>query len=145
MIDSLCLAAGYPVVMGWVFVYTKMVIAGELTVMGTDMNAIGGVSSAVTPEANNLSEAIQMTLATSSANNLWTIIGIVVSFVIILVGISNDVEASCEIVLPILYVLSAVLVIVMVFVLGTAESYKYIFTLDPRSLLNLKAWVYAFG
>ena len=145
VIGSLCLAIGYSVVMGWVFAYTKMAITGELTAMGTDMNVIGGAFSAMAPEANSLPEAIQMTFATGGANNLWIIIGIVVSFVIMLAGISNGIEASCKIMLPILYVLFVVLAIVMIFIPGTAEGYKYIFTLDPKSLLNPEVWVYAFG
>lgn len=76
---------------------------------------------------------------------MWIIIGIVVSFVIMLAGISNGIEASCKIMLPILYVLFVVLAIVMIFIPGTAEGYKYIFTLDPKSLLNPEVWVYAFG
>ena len=84
-------------------------------------------------------------LFNGGANNLWIIIGIVVSFVIMLAGISNGIEASCKIMLPILYVLFVVLAIVMIFIPGTAEGYKYIFTLDPKSLLNPEVWVYAFG
>ena len=145
VIGSLCLAIGYSVVMGWVFAYTKMAITGELTAMGTDMNVIGGAFSAMAPEANSLPEAIQMTFATGGANNLWIIIGIVVSFVIMLAGISNGIEASCKIMLPILYVLFVVLAIVMIFIPGTAEGYKYIFTLDPKGLANPMVWIFAFG
>ena len=118
VIGSLCLAIGYSVIMGWVFYYTKMA---------------------------NLIEAIKMTLSTGGANNLWIIIGIIVSFLIMLAGVSGGIEKSCKIMIPALYVLFVVLAIVMIFTPGTAEGYKYIFTLDPKGLLNPQVWVYAFG
>ena len=33
----------------------------------------------------------------------------------------------------------------MVFVPGTGSGYRYIFTLNPKGLLNPEVWVYAFG
>ena len=145
VLGSLLLAIGYSVVMGWVFAYTKMAITGELTAMGTDMNAIGGTFDAMAPEAQSLGEALQMTFATGGANNFWIIVGIVVSLVIMLAGVSNGIEASCKIMLPILYVLFIVLAIVMIFIPGTSAGYQYIFTFDPKGLLNPQVWVYAFG
>lgn len=47
--------------------------------------------------------------------------------------------------LPILYVLFIVLAIVMIFIPGTSAGYQYIFTFDPKGLLNPQVWVYAFG
>ena len=145
VLGSLCLAIGYSVIMGWVFYYTKMALTGELTAMGQNMDVIGGTFGAVAPEAPNLIEAIQMTISTGGANNFWIIIGIVVSFLIMLAGVSGGIEKSCKIMIPALYVLFVVLAIVMVFTPGTAEGYKYIFTLDPKALLNPQVWVYAFG
>lgn len=145
VIGSLCLAIGYSVIMGWVFYYAKMALTGELTAMGQNMDVIGGTFGAVAPEAPNLIEAIKMTLSTGGANNLWIIIGIIVSFLIMLAGVSGGIEKSCKIMIPALYVLFVVLAIVMIFTPGTAEGYKYIFTLDPKGLLNPQVWVYAFG
>lgn len=145
VLGSLCLAIGYSVIMGWVFYYTKMALTGELTAMGQNMEVIGSTFGAVAPEATNLVEAIKMTFATGGANNLWIIIGIVVSFLIMLAGVSGGIEKSCKIMIPALYVLFVVLAIVMVFTPGTGDGYKYIFTLDPKGLLNPQVWVYAFG
>ena len=145
VLGSLLLAIGYSVVMGWVFAYTKMAITGELTAMGTDMDVIGGTFGAMAPEAGSLPEALQMTFATGGANNFWIIVGIVVSLVIMLAGVSNGIEASCKIMLPILYVLFIVLAVLMIFTPGTAAGYSYIFTFNPAGLLNPQVWVYAFG
>ncbi|MFQ6840812.1 MAG: sodium-dependent transporter [Agathobaculum sp.] len=145
VIGSLCLAIGYSVIMGWVFYWTKMAFTGELTAMGQDMDAIGGAFGAVAPEADNLIAAIQQTLATGGANNFWIIFGIVISFLIMILGVSGGIEKSCKIMIPALYVLFIILAVMMIFTPGTAEGYRYIFTLNPQGFLNPEVWVYAFG
>lgn len=142
---SLCLGIGYSVIMGWVFYYTKMAFTGELVAMGSDMATIGGTFGAVAPEAATLGEAIKQTFATGGANNLWIIIAIVASFAIMVFGIASGIEKSCKIMIPALYVLFIILAVAMIFVPGTGDGYKYIFTLDPKGLLNPEVWVYAFG
>ena len=142
---SLCLGIGYSVVMGWVFYYTKMAFTGELVAMGQDMSVIGGTFGAVAPEAGSLGEAIKMTFETGGANNFWIIVAIVVSFLIMILGIGGGIEASCKIMIPALYVLFIILAVIMPFVPGTADGYKYIFSLDVKGLLDPNVWVYAFG
>ncbi len=142
---SLCLGIGYSVIMGWVFYYTKMAFTGELVAMGQDMNVIGGTFGAVAPEAETLGEALKMTFATGGANNLWIIIAIVASFAIMIFGISGGIEKSCKIMIPALYVLFIILAVAMIFIPGTSDGYKYIFTLDIKGLLDPKVWIYAFG
>ena len=142
---SLCLGIGYSVIMGWVFYYTKMAFTGELVAMGQDMNVIGGTFGAVAPEAASLGEAIKMTFATGGANNLWIIIAIAASFAIMIFGISGGIERACKVMIPALYVLMIILAVFMLFVPGTGEGYRYIFTLSPKRLLNPEVWVYAFG
>lgn len=142
---SLCLGIGYSVIMGWVFYYTKMALTGELVAMGQDMNVIGGTFGAVAPEAATLPEAVKMTFETGGANNLWIIIAIVASFLIMIMGVAGGIEKSCKIMIPALYALFIILAIMMIFVPGSSEGYKYIFTLNPTGLLDPKVWVYAFG
>lgn len=142
---SLCLGIGYSVIMGWVFYYTKMALTGELVAMGQDMNVIGGTFGAVAPEADTLGEAIKMTFSAGGANNLWIIIAVVASFIIMLLGIAGGIEKTCKFMIPALYVLFIGLAIFMLFVPGTEAGYKYIFSLDPKGLLDFKVWVYAFG
>ena len=113
--------------------------------MGQDMDKIGGAFSAVAPEADNLIEAIKMTFATAAANNLWIIIGIVVSFLIMIMGVAGGIEKSCKIMIPALYVLFIALAVLMIFTPGTSEGYKYIFSVNWEGFLNPQVWVYAFG
>ena len=62
-----------------------------------------------------------------------------------LLGISGGIEKSCKIMIPALFVLFVGLAIFMVFVPGTEAGYQFLFTLDPKALLNVDVWVYAFG
>lgn len=143
---SLCLGIGYSVIMGWVFYYTKMAFTGELVAMGQDMNVIGGHLRRGGPGRQPpLGEAIKMTFATGGANNLWIIIAIAASFAIMIFGISGGIERACKVMIPALYVLMIILAVFMLFVPGTGEGYRYIFTLNPKGLLNPEVWVYAFG
>jgi len=142
---SLCLGIGYSVIMGWVFYYTKMAFTGELVAMGKDMSVIGGTFGAVAPEAATLPEAVKMTLSTGGANNLWIIIAIVASFLIMILGVAGGIERSCKVMIPALYVLFIALAVFTIFVPGTSEGYKYIFTLNPKGLLDVNVWVFAFG
>ena len=145
IVGAFCLATGYAVIMGWVFYYAKMALTGELTAMGQDMNVIGGTFGAVAPEASSLGEAIQMTFSTGGANNMWIIVGVIVSLLVMVMGVAGGIEKSCKIMIPALYVLFVILAVVMVFIPGTEAGYKYIFTLNPAGMLNPEVWVYAFG
>lgn len=145
ILGALCLAIGYSVIMGWVFYWTKMAFTGELTAMGQDMAAIGGAFDAVAPAADSLGEAIMQTFQTGGANNFWIIIGVIASFAIMVFGIAGGIEKACKIMIPALYVLFIALAILMIFTPGTGAGYQYIFTLDPKGLLNPEVWVYAFG
>ncbi len=145
IVGAFCLATGYAVIMGWVFYYAKMAFTGELSAMGQDMNIIGGTFGAVAPEASSLGEAIQMTFSTGGANNMWIIVGVIVSLLVMVMGVAGGIEKSCKIMIPALYVLFVILAVVMVFIPGTEAGYKYIFTLNPAGLLNPEVWVYAFG
>ena len=134
---SLCLGIGYSVIMGWVFYYAKMALTGELVAMGNDMSVIGGTFGAVAPEASSLPEAIKMTFETGGANNFWIILAIAASFLIMILGVAGGIEKSCKVMIPALYVLFIALAIMMPFVPGSSEGYKYIFSLDPRGLLDV--------
>ena len=145
VIGSLCLGIGYSVIMGWVFYWVKMAFTGELVAMGQDMDLIGGTFGAVAPEADNLIEAVQQTISTGGANNLWIIVAVVVSFLIMIMGVSGGIEKSCKIMIPALYVLFIILAVMMIFTPGTADGYRYIFSLNPEGFLNPEVWIYAFG
>lgn len=130
VLGSLALAIGYTCVMGWIFKYTYMAISGELSSLGRDMDAIVGMFN---------------TTASAWGNNLWLVVAVVVTFGIMVFGVSRGIEKANKIMMPVLFVLLIVLAIYIGTLPGANGGYQYIFTLNPAGLADPKLWIYAFG
>ncbi len=130
VIGSLALAIGYTVVVGWIFKYTYLAITGQLSDMGHDMDAIGGMFGST---------------ATSYGNNLWLVIAVIVTAAIMAFGIAGGIERANKFMMPILFILFLGLGIYIFTLPGASDGYKYIFTINPKGLLNPRLWIYAFG
>ena len=128
VIGSMALAIGYTVVMGWIFKYTFISITGDMHAMGQDMASIGGHFDVV------------------AVNNVpCIIVAILASFAIMALGVSGGIEKANKIMMPALFLLFVVLGVYIAFLPGSGAGYKYIFTLDPKGLLNPLVWIFAFG
>lgn len=125
---SLALAIGYTCVMAWIFKYTFMAFTGSLTAMEQDMDIIGKTFS-----------------DTAMGAHFWIVIAIVVSFTIMILGVSNGIEKSNKIMMPALFVLFIGLAIYIYTIPGSSKGYEYIFTVDKELIKNPKVWIYAFG
>lgn len=130
IIGALGLAIGYTCVMSWIFKYAFLAVTGGLSAMGQDMGVIGGSFDAT---------------ASAWGNNLWIVIALVINFAIMALGISRGIERANKIMMPVLFFLFVGLGIYIATLPGAGAGYKYIFTLDPKGLLNPKVWIYAFG
>ena len=148
IIGAAMLAIGYTVVTGWIFKYSWMGISGGLYAMGTDMATIGGTFGATAPEAATLGEAVGMMVSGGIfgiGNGVWQLIGLAVAVVIMIMGVAGGIEKANKVMMPVLFALFVGLAIYIATLPGAAEGYKYIFTLDPKGLLNPQVWVFAFG
>ena len=148
IIGSMMLAIGYTVVMSWIFKYAFMSITGSLYALGTDMGAIGGTFGGAAPEAETLGEALGMMFSNGIfgiGNGVWLIIGLVVAMIIMAMGVANGIEAANKIMMPVLFGLFVILAVYIGFQPGASEGYKFLFTLNPKGLLDLNVWIYAFG
>lgn len=148
IIGAAMLAIGYTVVTGWIFKYSWMGISGGLYAMGTDMATIGGTFGATAPEAATLGEAVGMMVSGGIfgiGNGVWQLIGLVVALVIMIMGVAGGIEKANKVMMPVLFALFVGLAVYIATLPGAAEGYKYIFTLDPKGLLNPQVWVFAFG
>ncbi|WP_448903472.1 sodium-dependent transporter [Eubacterium sp.] len=130
VIGSLALAIGYTVVVGWIFKYTYLAITGQLSDMGHDMDVIGGMFGST---------------ATSYGNNLWLVVAVIVTAAIMAFGIAGGIERANKFMMPILFILFLGLGIYIFTLPGASDGYKYIFTINPKGLLNPRLWIYAFG
>ncbi len=130
VLGSLALAIGYTVVVGWTFKYAFLAISGGLFNLGQDMDAIGGLFGET---------------ASSFGNNLWQVIAMIVTAVIMAYGIAGGIEKANKVMMPLLFVLFLGLGVYIFTLPGSKQGYQYIFTLNPQGLLNPKLWIYAFG
>lgn len=130
VLGSLALAIGYTVVVGWIFKYAFLAITGGLFQMGQDMDAIGGLFGGT---------------ASSFGNNLWQVIAMIVTAVIMAYGIAGGIEKANKVMMPLLFVLFLGLGAYIFTLPGSEHGYRYIFTLNPQGLLNPRLWIYAFG
>ena len=130
VLGSLALAMGYTVVVGWIFKYTFMAFTGQLTAMGNDMNIIGGTFGQT---------------ASSFGNNIWIIIAMGVSFIIMALGVAGGIEKANKIMMPALFILFIGLGIYIFSLHGAHSGYKYIFTIDSEKIKDPLLWIFAFG
>lgn len=127
---ALALAIGYTVVVGWIFKYVFMALSGGLAGMGQDMDTIGGTFG--------------MT-ASAWGNNGWLIVAVAATLLIMVFGIANGIERVNKVLMPLLFILFICLGIYVFTLPGSADGYKYIFTLNPKGLAEPRVWIYAFG
>ena len=114
--------------MAWIFKYTFMAFSGDLKDMGNNMDLIGETFS-----------------KTASGANLWIVIAIIVSFFIMILGVSKGIEKSNKIMMPTLFILFVFLAIYISTMNGSSKGYEYIFTINKDLIKNPKVWIYAFG
>lgn len=145
VVGSLALAIGYTVIVGWIFKYTFLAISGGLFGLGTDMGAIVGAFSATAPETATIGESMGVIFSGAAGNNMWLIIGLIISLIIMALGIAGGIEKANKIMMPTLFFLFVGLAIYIATLPGASAGYAYIFKLDPAGLLNPQVWIFAFG
>ena len=108
VIGSLAMAMGYTVVVGWIFKYTFLALSGKLSGMGQDMPTIGGMFDST---------------ASVFGNNLWIIIAMVVTAVIMALGIAGGIEKSNKVMMPLLFAMFVGLGIYIFTLPGASSGY----------------------
>lgn len=83
--------------------------------------------------------------ATAFGNDFWLVVAVLITAVIMAMGIAGGIERANGVMMPLLFILFVGLGVYIFMLLGAISGYRYIFTIDPRGLLNPKLWIYAFG
>lgn len=122
---SLALAIGYSVVVGWIIKY----MIGSIT------------GSAFTSNSGEYFGA----LCGNFGSLPWHMIGLVICFLFMILGISKGIEKMNKVIMPIFFCLFVILAIRVAFLDGAAEGYVYMFKPEWAALLNPKTWAYALG
>lgn len=129
VLGSLALAIGYSVVVGWILKYTVGAFTG----------------SVLAPENVDAFGAAFGSMASAFGNNIWQIIGLVLTFGIMILGIAGGIEKANKVMMPLFFLLFAGLAVYMAFQPGAGAGYQYIFRIDPKGLADPMLWVFALG
>lgn len=129
VLGALAMAIGYTVVMGWILKYMIGAFTGK-TLAPADTEgfaaSFGGMASAF-------------------GNNVWQIVALVIGIIILMFGVGRGIEKANKIMMPVFFILFAVLGIYVAFQPGAIEGYKYIFRVDPEAFADPKTWIFALG
>lgn len=125
-LGSLALAIGYAVVLGWACHYLFSSLTGELMAQ-SDMGAFfGGIAS-------------------DFGNVGFHVLGLVITFIIMILGVSRGIERVNKVLMPLLFVLFVIIAIRVATLAGAADGYLYLLVPRWEALLNPTTWVYALG
>lgn len=129
VLGALAMAIGYSVIIGWILKY----MAGAFTGSLLEPENVDGFSDMFNG------------IAASFGNNLWLLVGLVLTFLIMVFGIQSGIEKANKVMMPLFFLLFAGLAVYMLFQPGAVDGYHYIFRIDPAGLADPMTWVYALG
>lgn len=126
---SLAMAIGYSVIVGWILNYTFGSLSGSV-LAPTELETF----------AQNFDS-----MASAFGNNFWQVIGLLISYLIMVLGISGGIEKINKVIMPLFFAMFLGLAVYMVFQPGALDGYHYIFRIDPDGLSDPMTWVFALG
>ncbi len=124
-LGSLALAIGYSVVVGWIIRYLVASLTGNILKVDT---------------AEYFGE-----LCGDFGSLPWHLIGLLITFLLMILGVAKGIEKINKIMMPLFFVLFFLLAIRVAFLDGAVEGYIYLFKPVWSQLLNVQTWVYALG
>lgn len=129
VLGALAMAIGYTVVMGWILKYMIGAFTGK-TLASADTEGFAASFGS---------------MASAFGNNVWQIVALVIGIIILMFGVGCGIEKANKIMMPVFFILFAVLGIYVAFQPGAIEGYKYIFRVDPKAFADPKTWIFALG
>ncbi|GAB6088035.1 sodium-dependent transporter [Alkaliphilus crotonatoxidans] len=126
VLGSLGIAIGYAVVVGWILKFT-----------------VGSISGAVTTAADSGAYFGQIAGPLGSVS--WHFAGLALTFIVMLLGISNGIEKVNKFMMPAFFGLFVILAIRVATLPGATTGYQYLFVPQWELLKDPKTWVYALG
>lgn len=129
VLGALAMAIGYTVVMGWILKYIIGAFTGK-TLASADTEGFAASFGS---------------MASAFGNNVWQIVALVIGIIILMFGVGRGIEKANKIMMPVFFILFAVLGIYVAFQPGAIEGYKYIFRVDPKAFADPKTWIFALG
>lgn len=130
LLGALALAIGYTCVMAWILKYTFLAFDGELSSLGTDLEAIGELFDST---------------ATAWGASGWVVLAILLTLAILAMGVGKGIERANKVMMPLLFLMFAGLAVYVSTLPGASAGYGYILTVDTDLLADPMLWVFAFG
>lgn len=125
-IGALGIAIGYAVVLGWALNYLLGAFNGQL-IATEDVGAFfGGIAS-------------------SFGNVPFHMLGLAITFVIMIAGISRGIERINKVLMPAFFILFVIVGIRVATLPGAMDGYEYLLVPRWEALANPTTWVYALG
>lgn len=126
VVGSLGIAIGYSVVVGWFLKYLCSALTGGLMKVEDYGSYFGG-------------------LAVKFGSIGWQLMGLFLTFLIMVLGVTKGIEKMNKIMMPVFFVFFLILLVRVVTLPGAAEGYRYMFVPQWEQLGNIQTWVYALG
>ena len=129
VITSLALAIGYSVVVGWILKYTVGSITGSVFA-GATVDDYAGAFGAT---------------AASFGSVGWHVLGLAITFAIMIYGISAGIERVNKVMMPLFFAMFVGMAVYLRTLPGAEAAYDFLLKPDWTQLANGKTWVYALG
>ena len=126
LLGSLGIAIGYSVIIGWVLRFLAGSVTGKLF------------------ESGQTSEYFSQ--ATGEFGSVpWHAAVIIITTIILIFGAVKYIERVNKIMMPVFFVLFAIIAVRVAFLPGAVDGYKFLFIPDWSKLLEVDTWVMAMG
>lgn len=126
VLGSLGIAIGYSVVVGWFLKYLFGALTGGLMKVDDYGSYFGG-------------------LAVKFGSIGWQMLGLALTFLIMILGVTKGIEKMNKIMMPVFFVFFIILLVRVVTLPGAADGYRYMFVPEWEQLGDIQTWVYALG
>ena len=125
LLGSLGIAIGYSIIIGWVLRF----LAGSVT------------NTVLTEDSAEFFGQV-----TANMKNLpWHVLVIAITVIILITGAVNQIERANKILMPLFFILFAILAVRVFFLPGSHEGYRFLFVPKWEALAKVDTWVMAMG
>lgn len=130
VLGSLALAIGYSVVVGWIIKYLFGTISGS-ALAATSVDEFWGYFGATASGFGNIG---------------FHLLGLVITFLILIFGVSQGIEKANKVFMPLFFALFIGVAIYVSTLSGAADGYRYMFaSFDWNTFASGEMWKYALG
>ena len=126
VLGGLALAIGYSVVVAWILKFLVGSITGSVMAAESSGAYFGATASHFGAVG-------------------WHLLGLAITFAVMLLGIQSGIEKLNKLMIPLFYALFLILAVRVFTLDGASEGYRYLLIPDWSALLRPKTWVYALG